>query len=435
MSKGFLKACSVLVLCFMTAAILFSGCTKAADSGKEDKESSQTTTAQPTTVQPTEETKPTIDISKEVTVTMYALGEFPAEFPDVLDEINKKLKADVNAQLKVNTLSWGDWNTKYPLVVASGEQFDLIYTADWCFFVDQAQKGGYMALDDLLPQYAPKLLEALPEDAIKQSMINGKMYMVPTLLVSVLDSGYFVRGDLREKYNIPEIKTLDDFGAYLEVVAKNEKGLIPYNAGTNDTGLLAAVLCFTNDWSYTGFRGGVFSKLQEPENVFAWYFTDEYKEFAKKMKTWADKGFWSRNVLSNKMTAKDAMISGKGAAAITNLTETNEAYRQIVKDHPEWKPEWFPIAPETVAQNASYRGDAMAVGANSQNPGRALMVLELLKHNEEYFDLIYYGIKGKHYDLNSEGRLIPTAENVSYSGEDISVWVLQIRNSSNTLQT
>jgi putative aldouronate transport system substrate-binding protein len=49
------------------------------------------------------------------------------------------------------------------------------------------------------------------------------------------------------------------------------------------------------------------------------------------------------------------------------------------------------------------------------------MVLELMRNNREYYDLAQYGIKGKNYDLTSDGKTIAGPDstyygNVSYYG-------------------
>ncbi|MFR7390006.1 MAG: hypothetical protein ACLUTU_14430 [Blautia faecis] len=40
------------------------------------------------------------------------------------------------------------------------------------------------------------------------------------------------------------------------------------------------------------------------------YETDEYKEWAAKMKEWSDKGFWSKNAVANNTGPRDAFTNG-----------------------------------------------------------------------------------------------------------------------------
>jgi len=50
--------------------------------------------------------------------------------------------------------------------------------------------------------------------------------------------------------------------------------------------------------------------------------------------------------------------------------------------------------------------DGMAVPVAAKNPERALMFLELLRHNESYYNLLTYGIEGRHWELNELGELV-----------------------------
>jgi putative aldouronate transport system substrate-binding protein len=43
----------------------------------------------------------------------------------VLAAINEKLMADLNCTIEIKYIDWGDIDTKYPLLFASGESFDM----------------------------------------------------------------------------------------------------------------------------------------------------------------------------------------------------------------------------------------------------------------------------------------------------------------------
>lgn len=85
-----------------------------------------------------------IDTSQEVKLVMYLLGERTPDFDKVFDRINEKLKEKINATIEVKFMGWGEWEQKYPLVFASGEDFDLIYSADWAMYNTQASQTGIL---------------------------------------------------------------------------------------------------------------------------------------------------------------------------------------------------------------------------------------------------------------------------------------------------
>lgn len=63
----------------------------------------------------------------------------------------------------------------------------------------------------------------------------------------------------------------------------------------------------------------------------------------------------------------------------------------------------------------------MAVPASSTNPERALMLLEKIRTDESYYDLLTYGIKDKDYTLNAQGELKATDSTV-FAAEGYCSW-------------
>ena len=90
-----------------------------------------------------------------VKLKCYIVGNMPPQSDLVLENLNKMLKEKINTELEITEPSWGDYKNKYSLVLASGEEIDLIYTSNWCFFLSEAKKGAFKALDGLVEKYAP----------------------------------------------------------------------------------------------------------------------------------------------------------------------------------------------------------------------------------------------------------------------------------------
>ena len=65
---------------------------------------------------------------------------------------------------------------------------------------------------------------------------------------------------------------------------------------------------------------------------------------------------------------------------------------------------FFITAPYT--QKTAAMQDGMAVPASSKNPERALMLLEKLRQDERYYNLMTYGIEGVHFEVSDEGKLV-----------------------------
>jgi putative aldouronate transport system substrate-binding protein len=341
-----------------------------------------------------------MDISKKVDLKMYLIGSPARDYDMVLEEVNKKLIEDINATVAVEWIGWSDFNTQYPLILASGEPIDLIYASNWTNFYANARKGAYLAIEELAKIYAPKSLAQITPDFYKQTEVDGHLYAMPAQFYQYGDMGYIVRGDLMDKYGIESINNMDDFGKYLDAIVKNEPELNPTAENSSSGGLDA----------YHAHALGYYNVLQNlalpyyidmdagDHHIFNLYETDGILDYFMKMKEWGEKGYWSKSILSNK---EDNMFrDGKAASRLHNQDGINGVYMQ----HPEWDPRFYPNAKYTYKTAAMQ--DGMAIPASSKNPERALMFLELLRTDESYYDLFTYGIRGVHYDVTEDNKLI-----------------------------
>ncbi|WP_164821793.1 ABC transporter substrate-binding protein [Paenibacillus koleovorans] len=358
---------------------------------------------------------------------MYLIGDPPPDLPVVLAEINKMMKQDINATLDISYMSMGDYQKKYPTLLASGEAIDLIYAAAYVNFADLAQKNAFKELNELLPTYAPKINNGLTKEIWSQATIGGKTYMVPGPSASLNPSGFLIRGDLRKKYNVPEIKTINDASVYFDAVLKNEKGLIPLNVGADISNLFGLYITAAGYNAENVFAAGMMYNMNDAAPKLEVFSEAKFfEDYAKKTKEWADKGYWSKNAFSNKVYSTDAFKQGASAAAIAGMVTANEIYMQMNGAHPEWQVEFFPIVNEKMMASPSYINNGMAIPSTAKNPERALMALELLTYDERYNMLSMYGISGKHYTLTSAGKLaLPagvTGDTNKFPPEKMSPW-------------
>lgn len=399
MSKK-LRRLGCLVLTILMALGLFAGCTSNKGTEEQNTAAGQnTTTAQADTAD-----KNKIDTSKKVEVTMYLAGDATADMPLVQDELSKRMEKDLNATLKIINISWSDWAQKYPLILTAGEKYDLIYSSNWAGFRDYAQKGAFLELNDLLPKYAPDIMNQVSKDGWDEASMDGKIYGIPARQTNYVSECWVIRGDLREKYGLPEVKDYDTLEAYMDAVKKNEKDIIPYNA------------CPTDDSEYVpttkfefipGTDGNIVaSSYDQLTDISFLAMVPGYDDYVKRMRRWEQKGFWSKSVLTNKVLSMDAFVVGKTAVASCNSGQAKSIMERVLPSHPEWKPEFvsFRYESKSGVHPMSWMADGMAVGKNSENPDRALMVLNKIRSDRDCYDLMFYGIKNKNYVLNEKGE-------------------------------
>jgi ABC-type glycerol-3-phosphate transport system substrate-binding protein len=353
-----------------------------------------------------------LDTSKPVTIHWYALGDVPPDLEVVLNEVNSKyLQPVLNATLKVEFMGWSDYSTKYPLVLAGGEEADLIYTAAWCFFQQEGQKGAFKELtDDFLKTYMPMTWKNQAPASWDQVKLGGKKYAVTRNMLPLPNYKFLaVREDLREKYNLEPIKDLASFEKYLLTVAEKEKG-IQALASAGNNGELRDILALQNnkvysisganyDYVYKDTNG--LAAPPKPEEVEYLYTSSYYKDFIDRMKVWAEKGVWSKNAINNSVSTADAYGQGKSAAL--PWVDAVFGYGKMVEDAKLGKADYVDITNHIVPRQTIYSGDAMAIPRSSKNPERAAMVLDFIKNDKDLNLLIMGGIQGKHWILEADG--------------------------------
>ncbi|WP_338134392.1 ABC transporter substrate-binding protein [Cohnella candidum] len=364
-----------------------------------------------------------IDTSKFVTVSYVMLGNKPTngQFEKVMEKVNALLKQKANANLEIKWVEWADWQTKYNLLLASGESLDLITTAtDWLDAWPNAQKGAFMALDDLLPKYAPLTWQEVPQEDWAETKYKNQIMMIPEdHYTQWVNHGFIYRGDWAKELGITSpIKDFETLGQYFQGIKDKKPGVIPWDSeGTNLEMFDGYVNSYSDAISLPVSTGpiGIFYAPSYDQKFTAGspVFEDTFLNFAKLMKEWGDKSYWRQDVLSYKGDAKTALEAGK-SGGVEHHTQTflGERYK-MDQLQPGSELQFFPwSATRNNLVSMSITHGATALGAHSKNPERALMVYDLLRQDPEIYKLFNYGIEGVQYVVKDGKRYRPDGYDV-----------------------
>ena len=435
------KRVSLLLVFVMLATVLCACGSK--DSGTQEtatKESSETqkqeeTPAQTEAEEPEEAAKPEStgpDISEEVTLVMYLIGDRPVDNDEVFAKINERLKAEINATIDVKFMSWSEYEQKYPLIFASGEDWDIIYTADWCFYNAQATKQGYYEITrEALETYAPMSAETMYPEAWEQAKVNDKVYMLPMNYKEITAYVYMARGDLMDKYGITSVASLDEAESYMDAIVENEPSLIPIDVGSDyDKLFLYDRMWKKANWESEEKVIGVgpwqamasVSELDDSAAVLGNFDQPEFLDVITRLKDWKDRGFWSKNAVVNTQNNTESFQAGKSALALMNANTAKSVYASVTAEHPEWDVRVFDAQDGVPPVLNSYLANGMSIFSKSKNPERALMALDYLRNDEEVNSLLCYGIEGKHWEASGDGTLVSLPDSSNYAYDSNCNW-------------
>ncbi|GBG11352.1 hypothetical protein PAT3040_06153 [Paenibacillus agaridevorans] len=374
-----------------------------------------------------------VDTSKEAKLVYYLWGGEGVANKDILAEINKKLKADINATIEVKYIDWGDIATKYPLLFASGEKFDMSHASPGAqvSYYTLASQDALVDITDMLDKVAPKLKAAISEAAWKGTMVNGRIYGVPSMYSEYTPSGYAYRSDLLKKYGMEKIASIEDMEKYMDNVLANES-YAPINGNAADAQNMFRMLVDTTG-KWLNAPGISFSELnlvtESPESfkkVFHPAFTPEFEAWAVKMREWSDKGYWPKDILSSQVGANTNFQAANSAGYLTHAQDWIGKYGADKKAQPEADPYFYTFA-EANGKIKRKIGveNSTVISTNSGNPERALMAIEKFMTDPSYYNLIQYGIEGRQYEIVDGVKKTPESFNQEKDGGGFAAWSLR----------
>ncbi|TLS51890.1 DUF3502 domain-containing protein [Paenibacillus antri] len=374
-----------------------------------------------------------VDISKEVNLVYYLWGSEGVANKDILAEINKLLKRDINATLEVKYIDWPDVATKYPLLFASGEQFDMSHASPGAAvsYFTLAEQDALVDITDMLDKVAPKLKAEISEEVWAGNKVDGKIYGVPSLYSEFTPTGYVYRTDLLKKYGMEKISTIEEMEQYMDNVVANES-FSPINGNANDAFNMYRMLVDTTE-KWINAPGISFAELNlvtsSPEDykkVFHPAFTQQFEDWAVKMREWSDKGYWPKDVLSSQVAGDVNFRSANSAGYLTHAQDWIGKYGSDVKAMPDVETGFYTFAEanQKIKRKMGVENSTV-ISANSKNPERALMAIEKFMTDPEYYNLIQYGIEGRQYVIEDGMKKTPAGFDDKKDGGGFAVWSLR----------
>jgi putative aldouronate transport system substrate-binding protein len=354
------------------------------------------------------------DISEHVKLTWVMLGDPPKDFDAVKQEFNKKTNADLNADVDFVWIGWGDLDSKYPLMLTSGQNADLIYTAAWLDYTSKAKLGAFTTLtQDMLDTYAPDAVKKLPPEAWKNATVDGNIIAVPRNFLEYQDSGIAYRGDILAKSGLTSITSIADVAKYLEAAKAAEPNIIPYNTGSN-VGDFPLTQFINNSNTLINVPGlpnlFLFDPLESKPQISSPFDNPLLLDAYPEIRDMFQKGYINKNVLNNKVQSRESFKNGQSALATYGDNQFRDEYNDINTAHPDWKIAFQPFSPDGPFLKQSYDSGMMSIPSASKNKERALMLMNKFFADSSYYMLLIYGIEGKHWEYTADQSMIEVPE-------------------------
>jgi putative aldouronate transport system substrate-binding protein len=333
-------------------------------------------------------------------------GQVPldqAMVEEVLDEISIR---EVGA--KVTTLYYD--NDRTQLALASGEDWDIVFTCEWFNnFAVQARAGYYADLTDLLKTEAPGLYRTMPEIVWEGAKVDGKILAIPVKkdyaaeLFYRFDKELYVEKLGMNPPQLPDDMTFADIEPYLEKGKEaHESGLVGPEGQypLNLVGSFPGVDALFDHINRDALLAIPYSAVGTPDSnkiEIIVEHPDMYDRLVK-LHEWYEAGYINKDAATRTDPVSYSPIKiGQGFYGADAIWTGADGYVQTISRFSG-----------PFLSTASIRGSMNSISADSENIEIALKYQELVNTNQEYRDILRYGVEGTHWNWSGEGLIKQT---------------------------
>ena len=395
--KKITKILGQVLVTLLTLSLFLTGCGQPAATNATPtptSTSSDSPSATPEVENPTAEF---------VELNFYYPGSTKKELQVVNDEINKYLKEKLNCSLAMMPIDWSVWGQKFPILLQSGEQVDLIFTSAEAQYFQNVPKNAYQPLNALLEKYGKGILEVINPVYLEASKVKGELYALGVNKDLGQSNGLFFRKDICDKYgfDVSKVTGLEDLEPMLQTIKEKEPTFVPLYLTPGYFPefklVLTNELYKANRYEFNkSFRYIAFDK-QTKKFVNALEIP-EWVNQAKLMSSWFEKGYINKDATTAQTNEHDTFKAGKSWMF---LSTAQPGQLEFFKDKSGFDLYKVDLGDGLISTDGA-NGALTAIGRTSADPARAMMVLNLGYCDEYFINLFHRGIEGKHYVKKSE---------------------------------
>lgn len=347
------------------------------------------------------------DVKNDVPVlsVMFATygGSIPSDLQKVEDAVNEILVEKIGAKVKLNVFSSSSYDTQANLML-TGDSVDLMATSNNTSYAQCVTKGYFMEMDGLLDRYGQGIKEALGEELLRCTRINGKMYGVTGIpLVMAQDTSFAVSNTILDccKLDLASVHTAEDVEQVLLTIKANHPDMIPLANASTKLGYKSLQNLFLNSNGLEDLGDGCVLDY-ETMRVSSLYSHPVYRELAELLRDWHEKGLLMPNASTNTDSRNSLLNAGRAAASVAfSYNPSNSKREDIMYDTTTVHLGDSPILVTSMMQLTCW-----GIPITSKHPDQAMEFLNLLYTDAEIGNLLQYGIEGVHYEKTEEERVI-----------------------------
>lgn len=387
-----LRKVSALILAAVMLAATLAGC-----AGGDDAANGNNSGGTGTPTQAVTDSDADSDVNKDadkdeerVHLELYAMsfGGNNDSLSKVNDAVNEYIGELINAEVKLNIINYGSYAQQVNLMMSGSEPVDLMLSTG-PLTSSLAGQGALSPLDELVEEYGQDIISVMGRDVLASCKYGGVTFAVPTNRDLARSICYYYREDINESLGLglENAKTLEDIEKCFEIMHEKDPNMAGI-AGNNTSSLLQ-----TWDWDPISNNYGVLLNLGAELKVENLFESESYISMVNRMHEWYQKGYIYKEITTSTVSNPDLFATGKMLGFFANGNPTSDNSQSQMLSGPIAHIELVePYMSSTTVQTACW-----TIPHNSQNPEKAMQLLNLMYTDPVLVNLLCYGIEGENY--------------------------------------
>lgn len=322
----------------------------------------------------------------------------------VFEKANELIGEKLNIRVDFIPIDFGSFDQKMQVVNAARDNYDLVFTSNWLNnYYQNVEKGNIKAIsEEELKEYAPDLYESINPRLWDGVRVKGEIYGIINQQIFARQAGLYIPEVFREKYNInlDSLTSYDGIENYLKTIHENEPE-------ANQLGGLWHTL--RNYYGFELFMGtdlpvAINYKKEGVPQVFNIYDTDEYRKYIHNKRKWMDEGLIADILEETSSSAVDQVKNDK----IMNPISSLDTYKPGVEDEMFSLTNIYPaikLVDQPLLTSTSVTSTLTSISDTSEHVEECLKLLNYINTDKEIYNLLSFGIEGRHYTKVSDNRI------------------------------
>lgn len=347
-----------------------------------------------------EQTQAPSDTPKEiVTIKSIYPGDAPERLDAVLAALNEKMGKDIGVNLELTFAPWSDYYSKIQMEIAAGSDIDFMWSGSNEMITYRTQKL-IVPINDLLDQYGSDIRANIDPVFFDTMTVDGQCMGVPSTANTPICNVYhciMYREDLRLKYDLPKLDTIENLELYLQTIKENED-MYPILSKSIAYSIMPL---FGEEFFMGGTASAAAGRFEKDGSLTIMPIQEApaFLESAKKVHEWYEKGYIPTDIMN--MDVQPMFMQGMGAMMNGSALMASERQAEISMNVPG-----AVLADQPYMSGTKYLGgnggNAMYVASSSKHPEEVMKFFNWIHASQENYDLYCYGVEDEDYTLEND---------------------------------